>query len=115
MSIVTRNQITEACLALGLCYEDYPFDNNWAVIRHNQNKKGFAFIYERNGCICVNLKALPQLAAVWRQTYPNVSAAYHMNKLHWITVTLDGTMSDGDIVALVEDSYKLTLPTQKSR
>lgn len=111
----TKNEAIDFCLSLGLCYEDYPFDDNWAAIRHNQNHKTFAFVYQRNGANYVNLKAVPELAAVWRQTYPSVSAAYHMNKLHWITVALDGVMADEDIFALIKDSYELTAPKRSAK
>jgi predicted DNA-binding protein (MmcQ/YjbR family) len=33
-----------------------------------------------------------------------------MNKLHWISIILDGSMTDSDIFHLIDDSYRLTLP-----
>lgn len=40
--------------------------------------------------------------------------AYHMNKKYWITIPLDGTLSDKEIMNLIEHSYSYTLSTSKS-
>lgn len=99
------------CLQFQNVYEDYPFgDFNWAAFRHTGNGKIYALVYDRGGRTCLNLKAIPELGAVWRQNYPAVTQAYHMNKLHWITVVCDGTLPDNVIYGLINDSYNLTLP-----
>ena len=42
-----RKEVIEFCLGLHGTYEDYPFhDFNWTVMRHKDNKKMFAAIYE---------------------------------------------------------------------
>lgn len=106
----TRNEAVEACLQLGMCYEDYPFhDSNWTVMRHNGTQKSFAMIYYRNGFMCINLKATPDDCVLLRHMFSSVEAAYHMNKKHWITLRLDGDMADDQILKLIEDSYTLTL------
>lgn len=46
----TREEAIACCLQLADVYEDYPFrDKNWTVMRHYQNKKAFAWIFERPG------------------------------------------------------------------
>ena len=35
---------------------------------------------------------------------------YHMNKQHWITVILDGSMTDEEVLPLIADSWALTAP-----
>ncbi len=109
----TKSQAIEVCLAFGSVYEDYPFDQNWAAIRHNGTKKVFAFVYDYHGQGRMNLKAIPPLVVAWINTYPQVIPAYHMNKENWITVVLDGTLDDGIISALITDSYNLTKPKLK--
>ena len=105
----TRAEAIAACLRLSGVYEDYPFDDpNWTVMRHAGNKKSFAYIYERNGNIWINLKSEPLRADFWRDAYASVVPAYHMNKRHWISVILDGSMAEEDILALISDSYALT-------
>ena len=105
----TRAEAIAACLCLPGTYEDYPFDDpNWTVMRHADNKRSFAFIFERDGKIWINLQAEPLRADFWRDAYAAVLPGYHMNKRHWISVILDGSMIDAEILPLIEDSYALT-------
>lgn len=107
----TREEAVAACLRLPGAYEDYPFDDfNWTVLRHEGNRKMFAAVFEHQGQIWMNLKAEPLRADLWRSVYPSVVPAYHMNKTHWISVILDGSLSDAEILPLIDDSYALTLP-----
>lgn len=42
----TRKEVIEFCMSLKQVYEDYPFhDSNWTLMRHEMNKKTFAFIF----------------------------------------------------------------------
>lgn len=107
--MTTRKEATAVCLDFGLCYEDYPFhDVNWTVMRHNGTGKTFALIYEHRGNMCINLKLLPQKCAWLQQNYAQITPGYHMNKRHWVTVILDGTLPDEFIVSLVGESYDIT-------
>ena len=40
--------------------------------------------------------------------FESVVPAYHMNKRHWVSIILDGTMEDEEIIRLIEESYDLT-------
>jgi predicted DNA-binding protein (MmcQ/YjbR family) len=111
--LMTRRELIEYCLTLPFAYEDYPFDDvtdagAWAVMRHRANKKGFAHIYERYGKLCVNLKCDPFEADFLRQLYKDLTPAYHMNKRHWITVTIGGDVPDDELRRLIERSFELT-------
>ena len=104
----TRNEAVEACLQLGMCYEDYPFhDSNWTVMRHNGTQKSFAMIYYRNGFMCINLKATPDDCVLLRHMFSSVEAAYHMNKKHWCTIILDGSVPFKEICRRIDASYLL--------
>lgn len=109
---MNRRELIEYCLTYPDTYEDYPFDDipdsakAWTVMRHQLNKKSFAFIYERDG-LCVNLKCEPNCADFLRQVYKGVTPAYHMNKEHWNTVRLDSDVPDDKLYAMIEHSYKL--------
>lgn len=106
-----RKEITAHCLTYENVYEDYPFhDQNWCVIRHKENKKIFAWIFERNEQIWVNLKCDPQWTSFWRSAFPSVIPAYHLNKTHWNSVILDGSIPDRDVHRMVQESYELTKP-----
>jgi len=117
---MTRQEIICYCLSLPLAYEDYPFDNiadagAWTVMRHKGNKKSFALIYERNGKLCVNLKCDPFEADFLRQAFVDVTPAYHMNKVHWNTVTLGGDVPDEELLRMIEASYGLIKPKIRKR
>ena len=106
----TLREAIDACLTLPDAYEDYPFGlDSWAVIRHQTNQKMFASVYEREGHVWINVKAEPNWGDFWKSVYPAVVPAYHMNKLHWISIILDGSMANDDIFHLIDDSYRLTL------
>ncbi len=105
----TRKEIIDFCLSLENTFEDYPFhDFNWTVMRRKDNRKMFAAIYERMGFIWVNVKCDPNLTYMWRSSYSSVVPAYHMNKYHWNSIILDGTVPNDDIKNMIADSYELT-------
>lgn len=110
---MTRRKLIDYCLTYKDAYEDYPFDDSpaspsaWAVLRHKSNKKGFAFIYERQG-LCINLKCEPMRADFLRQVYRGVTSAYHMNKTHWNTVRPNSDVPEDELGAMIEQSFKLT-------
>lgn len=107
--LVTRQEAIDFCLKFDDAYEDYPFrDKNWTVIRHKSNKKVFAWIFERQGHIWINVKCEPDFIFFWRDAYESVVPAYHLNKEHWNSIILDNTVSDSDIKVMIEDSYNLT-------
>ena len=67
--VKTREDAVAACMMLGGCYEDYPFDDpNWTVMRHCGSRRSFALIFEREGRIWVNVKAEPMWGEHWRRT-----------------------------------------------
>ena len=112
--MLTREEAVAFCLALPLTYADTPFDDgNWVCMRHRGNRKIFAAIFAREGKIWINVKADPQWGDFWRQTFSAVSPAYHMNKKHWISIILDGSMTEEEIGQLIEDSYALTAPKRR--
>ena len=55
----------------------------------------------------VNLKVGPEIGVELRERYPAVSPGYHMNKKHWITVQMDGSIPDRILRQWVQDSYNL--------
>lgn len=76
--------------------------------RHKDNKKMFAAIYEHKGAIWVNVKCDPNLTYMWRNSFESVIPAYHMNKEHWNSIILDGSVPEEDIKVMISDSYDLT-------
>lgn len=117
MGLTARQAVIEFCKSLGAdVVEDYPFDDpNWTVMRHWANKKGFAFLYEYQGRLQVNVKCDPADASFWRSAFSGVSPGYHMNKTHWNTILLDGSVPDGDVKTMLADSYRITTPAPRKR
>ena len=114
--MTTREEAVAACLRFPDAFEDYPFhDAAAAVVRHRTNKKCFAFILEHEGKILLCLKAEPQWGDFWKDAYAAVIPAYHLNKRHWISIILDGSMTDEQILPLIEDSYLLTQTRSKKQ
>jgi predicted DNA-binding protein (MmcQ/YjbR family) len=87
--------------------EDFPFDNVILVI--NVSGKMFALVGINTEPLRINLKCDPIRAEFLRQQHPAVLPGYHMNKRHWNTVVLDGTIADAEIYGMVDDSYSLVL------
>ena len=121
---MTRKGIIEYCLTFPGAYEDYPFDkvlddSAWTAMRHRANKKCFAFISVWNSRLIANLKCDPMEADFLRQAFRGVIPGYHMNKVHWNTVYLDGDtdVPNEEIQLMIEKSYDLIKPkmTKKIR
>ena len=97
---------------------DYPFkDNSASVFRHESNKKWFAIIMtvdkskldksQKGEVNIVNLKCSPEIIdSLWQEQ--GIYPAYHMNKSHWLSVYLDGSVDDKTIGWLLSISYDLT-------
>jgi predicted DNA-binding protein (MmcQ/YjbR family) len=112
----TKKEAISYCLTYKDVYEDYPFhDNQWAVIRHKDNRRVFAWIYERGGFICINVKCDPQWIDFWRNAFPSVQPGFHLNKKYWNTIILDGTVPDRDIKRMIGESYDLTKNVKKNK
>lgn len=112
--MTTRKEAVDFCLTLKDTYEDYPFhDPNWCVIRHKDSRKVFAWIFDRDGHVWINVKCDLRWRDLWRQTFDSVLPAYHLNKEHWNSIILDGTVPEEEIRRMIGESYDLTAPKRK--
>ena len=68
--------------------------------------KMFAILATR-GAAAVSLKCDPHLAEILRERYAGVGHRYHLDRRHWISVTLDADVPAPEIVRLVDQSYDL--------
>ena len=110
----TRKEAVDFCLTIKDAYEDYPFDDfNWTIMRHKENKKMFAAIFEHQGNIWINVKCEPGLAELLRCAYNSVIPAYHMNKKHWNSIILNGSVPDAEIKNMISDSFDLVKPKRR--
>ena len=87
--------------------EGFPFGPSAMVFK--VKGKMFALIAVEETPLRINLKCDPELALHLRAAYSAVQPGYHMNKKHWNTVTIDGTIPDGEIITMINDSYDLVV------
>lgn len=57
----------------------------------------------------INLKCDPETAIDWRERYDAVKPGFHMNKTHWNTVELDGSIPDNKILEMIDHSYDMVV------
>lgn len=106
---------------------DFPWDGDFvtAVFRHKDNRKWFALIMRVSGdrlgldtdepVDCMNLKIDDPMLLDMLIHEKGMIPAYHMNKQHWITVFLDGTVKDKKVTDLIDLSYSVTAGKKKRR
>ena len=85
----------------------YPFDESTLVFK--VINKMFALIAEDETPLRINLKCDPDEAQILRGMHKSIMPGYHMNKEHWNTVILDGSLPDELIYKLIDDSYDLVV------
>ena len=107
---MTKREIIDHCLTYPAVYEDYPFDETTALIRHSANKKMFALVDFLNDKLQITLKCDPLKAEFLRQVFKSVTPGYHMNKVHWNTVYIEGDVPKDELFDMIQHSYDLTKP-----
>ncbi|MBQ12791.1 MAG: MmcQ/YjbR family DNA-binding protein [Gammaproteobacteria bacterium] len=100
-------QAKKYLLAKPEAIEDYPFGPD--VMVPKIKGKMFATLGTENGIGRVNLKCDPNEALALRDIFSAVIPGYHMNKKHWNTVILDGSIPSGEIARMFDNSYKLVV------
>jgi predicted DNA-binding protein (MmcQ/YjbR family) len=106
-------ELRSCCLGHAGAIEDFPFGPETSVFK--VASKMFALSALDRTPLEVSLKCEPELAASLRRSYPAIRPGYHLNKRHWNTVTLDGSLSDQFLRDLVEDSYDLVVSALPKR
>jgi predicted DNA-binding protein (MmcQ/YjbR family) len=108
--------LRDFCLSMPGSEETFPFGPRTSVFK--VAGKMFALSQLTATPLGVSLKCEPALAEQLRTTHPAVTPGYHLNKRHWNTVLLDGSMSDQVVKDMIEDSYDLVvsgLPRSRRR
>jgi predicted DNA-binding protein (MmcQ/YjbR family) len=104
---MTREEVLERCASLQAAVEDYPFGDGVAVFKVGDRM--FALVSLGDDPGTVGLKCDPELAIALRADYPAVRPGYHLNKQHWNTVDLDGSIGDDEVRRMIDHSYELVL------
>lgn len=96
--------LREYCISKDDVTEGFPFGEDTLVFK----VKGKIFaLANLNDDLSVNLKCDPSFAIELREKYNSVSPGYHMNKKHWNTVLLDGSVPDMEVFSWIDHSYSL--------
>lgn len=92
--------------------EGFPFGEDTLVFK--VNNKIFLLVSLSAAPLQFNAKCDPEKALELREAYPeNVLPGYHMNKKHWNTVIVEGTISKKLLTEMIDDSYQLVKGKKK--
>ncbi len=97
-------QYREFCLSFDGVTEGFPFDEKVLVFKVMGKMFALTDIEEFEG---INLKCDPERAVMLREEFEEIKPGYHMNKVHWNTVSVVGSLDDSFIEELITDSYNL--------
>jgi predicted DNA-binding protein (MmcQ/YjbR family) len=104
---MTPARLRRACLALPGAEETFPFGPENSVFK--VAGKMFALSRLKGKPLRVSLKCEPALAEGLRGAHEEIIPGYHLNKRHWNTVYLNGSLGDQMVVEMIEDSYDLVV------
>src|SRR5829696_3577867 len=95
------NDLRASCLRHAGAIEDFPFGPEHSVFK--VAGKMFALSALDRTPLEVSAKCEPELAVGLRNSYPAIRPGYHLNKRHWNTITLDGSLPDQLVRDMIED------------
>lgn len=109
---MNEQTLIKHAMALPEAAEDYPFGPEVRVFKVAGKMFGLIGHTEwkgKQGVAQVNLKCDPQEALMLRDVFDAVIPGYHMNKTHWNSVLLDGTVPAAELKRMLERSYALVV------
>ena len=101
------------CLAQAGAVEEFPFTPEHSVFK--VAGKMFALSALDRMPLEVSVKCEPDLAVGLRESYDAIRPGYHLNKRHWNTITVDGSLPDKLVRDMIEDSYDLVVSALPKR
>ena len=107
-----RQALRRLCLGFAGSEETFPFGPENSVFK--VGGKMFALSRLDGDPLRVSLKCEPPLAEELRAAHPAITPGYHLNKRHWNTIVIDGSLPEQMIADMIEDSYDLVV-SQLSR
>ncbi|MDJ0342104.1 MmcQ/YjbR family DNA-binding protein [Streptomyces sp. H10-C2] len=106
---MTARGLKAACLAMPGAVEEFPFSRYPELSTFKVAGKIFALSALGEDPLTVSLKCDPEIAGQLRAEYPSIIPGYHLNKRHWNTVALDGSLPARMVREMIEDSYDLVV------
>ena len=104
---MNEEAINSYFLSLPEVWLDYPFGDDVRV--YKVKNKMFGTMGWEDGLARINLKCDPAEDEMLRQIFSSVLPGYHMNKVHWNTVLLDGGVPQGETERMIDHSYGLVV------
>lgn len=101
---MTRDELITYCLSKKGAVSEQPFGPDVEVIK--VMNKVFALVPVDADPPTISLKCDPVLAIMLRETYPAVTPGYHLNKRHWNSVSVDGSIPPEEIEEWIDHSYE---------
>jgi predicted DNA-binding protein (MmcQ/YjbR family) len=105
--LMDQHELKAACLALPGAVEEFPFGDEVSVFK--VGGKMFALSLLDAAPLQLSVKCDPDIAVQLRAAHPAIAPGYHLNKRHWNTITLDGSLPDQLVADLLTDSYDLVV------
>jgi predicted DNA-binding protein (MmcQ/YjbR family) len=110
---VTPAELRRACLAKPGAVEDFPFGEEVSVFK--VAGKMYALTNLDAAPLEVSVKCDPDVAEALRSANAAIRPGYHLNKRHWNTIALDGSIADTEIEDMIQDSYDLVVAKLSKR
>ena len=102
-----QHELKARCLALPGASEEFPFGDEVSAFK--VGGKMFALCSLDAQPLQLSVKCEPDLAVQLRAAHSAIVPGYHLNKRHWNTITLDGSLPDQMVTDLLGDSYDLVV------
>ncbi|WP_110516135.1 MmcQ/YjbR family DNA-binding protein [Herpetosiphon llansteffanensis] len=110
---VDYEQARSYCQSLDDVVEDHPFGPEPLVFKIGDERGKIFALLTQGESANISLKCDPDRAEMLREQYPAITAGYHLNKRHWNTIVLDGSVPDEECLALISHSYDLVRPKRR--
>jgi predicted DNA-binding protein (MmcQ/YjbR family) len=108
-----RAAVLAQCRGLTDAEETFPFGDDPAVFK--VGGKIFALVSLGDEPGSISLKCDPGYATALREQYAAVTPGYHLNKRHWNTVRLDGSVPSDVLAEWIDDAYDLIVASLPRR
>lgn len=104
-------ELRDYTLSLKDVTESFPFGEDTLVFKTND--KIFLLVALSSTPLQFNVKCNPEYAIELREQYPCILPGYHMNKKHWNTIIIDGSLSTAQLKQFINDSHLLVAKKEK--
>jgi predicted DNA-binding protein (MmcQ/YjbR family) len=113
LAVIDTKVLRAYCIGKPGAVEELPFGPETLVFKVGGKMFALMPLDTKNEPLTINLKCDPTLAQILRNTYDAVQPGYHMNKTHWNTVTIDGSIPNHEIYEMVDHSYSAIVKSLK--